>query len=121
MDTGLHPPPHSRRGPARPASRRHRSEAGRHGSDQLGPTGARDRWVSDLVHEDEFTSRRRVGTHALAAGGALIGGIVGAAFGLGSFSLVRFGSWHTAIVGAARLLWIQDAGAKALAAREDAA
>ena len=32
--------------------------------------------------------------------------MLGTEFGLGSFSLIRFGTWHTAIGGAALLLWI---------------
>jgi hypothetical protein len=77
-------------------------------------------WVVELVHEDELTRRRRVCVFALAAGGALLGGMLGAALGLGSFSLIRSGSWHTAIGGAALLLWIHGAGARA-AARTDKA
>jgi hypothetical protein len=73
-------------------------------------------WVVELVHEDEFTRWRRVCVFALAAGGALLGGMLGAALALGSFSLIRFGSWHTAIGGAAGLLWIHGAGARAVAA-----
>jgi hypothetical protein len=46
--------------------------------------------AGELVHEDELTRRRRVGTFALAADGVLLGGMLGAAFGLGSLSLIRF-------------------------------
>jgi uncharacterized membrane protein YeaQ/YmgE (transglycosylase-associated protein family) len=78
-------------------------------------------WVRGLVHEDELTRRRRVGVFALAAGGALLGGMLGAALGLSSFSLIRFGSWHTAIGGAALLLWILGVRARSAAATTDQA
>lgn len=47
--------------------------------------------------------------------------MLGAALGLGSFSLIRFGSWHTGLGGAALLLWIHVAGARAVAAGTDGA
>jgi hypothetical protein len=47
--------------------------------------------------------------------------MLGAVFGLGSFSLIRFGSWPTPIGGAALLLSIHEAGDKGVSARTDEA
>jgi uncharacterized membrane protein YeaQ/YmgE (transglycosylase-associated protein family) len=66
-------------------------------------------WIHELVGADQYEGQRRVGIYALPAAGAFLGGVLGAAFGLGWFSLIGFGAWHTAIVGAALLLWMHGA------------
>jgi uncharacterized membrane protein YeaQ/YmgE (transglycosylase-associated protein family) len=90
----------------------YRTQRGRHAAISWALLGLVTGWISEFDHDDEFPGRRRVGTYALGAGGALLGGILGAALGLDSFSLIRFGAWHTAIGGAALWLWLHEADAR---------